>query len=83
MVAHGILFWLIIGGLAGWLAGMFVRGGGFGIIGDIVVGIIGAVVGGYIAAALGLVFYGILGTLLVATLGAAILIVILRMVRPV
>jgi uncharacterized membrane protein YeaQ/YmgE (transglycosylase-associated protein family) len=81
MDGHGIIFWLIIGGLAGWLAGMFVKGGGFGIIGDIVVGIIGAVIGGFLAGLLGLHFGGIIGSLVTATIGAVALITVLRMFR--
>ena len=47
MEAQGIIVWLIIGAIAGWLAGLLVKGGGFGLIGDIVVGIVGAVIGGW------------------------------------
>ena len=52
MDAHGIIVWLIVGAVAGWLAGMVVKGGGFGLIGDIIVGIVGAVIGGFIMQAL-------------------------------
>jgi uncharacterized membrane protein YeaQ/YmgE (transglycosylase-associated protein family) len=82
MDTHGIIFWLIIGGVAGWLAGTFVKGGGFGLIGDIVVGIVGAFIGGWLAGVLGIgVGGGIIASLITATAGAVILIVILRMVR--
>jgi uncharacterized membrane protein YeaQ/YmgE (transglycosylase-associated protein family) len=82
MAMHGIIFWLIIGGVAGWLAGTLVKGGGFGIIGDIIVGIIGAFIGGWLAGVLGIsVGGGILASLVTATVGAVVLIVILRMVR--
>jgi len=82
MALHGIIFWLIIGGVAGWLAGTLVKGGGFGIIGDIIVGIIGAFIGGWLAGVLGIsVGGGILASLVTATVGAVVLIVILRMVR--
>ena len=82
MDTHGIIFWIIIGGLAGWLAGTFVKGGGFGLFGDIVVGIIGAFVGGWLAGVLGIAIGGgIIASLITATVGAVILIVIVRMVR--
>jgi len=54
MSAEGIIVWLIIGAIAGWLAGALVKGGGFGLIGDIVVGIVGALIGGWLADALGI-----------------------------
>lgn len=53
MAAHGIIVWLVIGAIAGWLAGLIVGGGGFGLLGDIVVGIIGAFAGGWLAGVLG------------------------------
>jgi uncharacterized membrane protein YeaQ/YmgE (transglycosylase-associated protein family) len=82
MDTHGLIFWLIIGGIAGWLAGTFVKGGGFGLIGDIVVGIIGAFIGGWLAGALGIsIGSGLISSLITATAGAVLLIVILRMVR--
>ncbi|MEJ0024388.1 MAG: GlsB/YeaQ/YmgE family stress response membrane protein [Rhizomicrobium sp.] len=82
MDTHGIIFWLIIGGVAGWLAGTFVKGGGFGLVGDIVVGIVGALVGGWLAGVLGIsIGSGLIASLITATLGAVILIVILRMIK--
>jgi uncharacterized membrane protein YeaQ/YmgE (transglycosylase-associated protein family) len=75
----GILMWLIVGLIAGWLAGQFMKGGGYGLVGDIVVGIIGAFLGG-------LVFnflmpgttVGFVGSVVVAFIGAVLLIAILR-----
>jgi len=82
MLGHGIIFWLIIGGIAGWIAGSLVKGGGFGLIGDIVVGIIGALVGGWLAGVLGInIGGGLIASLITATIGAALLIFVLRMVR--
>ena len=82
MIGHGIIFWLIIGGVAGWLAGSLIKGGGFGLIGDIVVGIIGAVIGGWLAGLLGIsIGSGLIASLVTATAGAALLIFILRMIR--
>jgi len=54
MEAYGIIVWLIIGAIAGWLAGLLVKGGGYGLIGDIIVGIVGALIGGWLAGALGI-----------------------------
>ena len=76
------LWFLLIGLVAGWLAGLLVKGGGFGVVGDIVVGILGALLGGWLFRQLGLSSGGGLGgAILVATLGAVVLIVILRMVK--
>ncbi len=82
MAAHGIIFWLIIGAIAGWLAGVLVKGGGFGLIVDIVVGIVGAFIGGWLAGVLGIhLGSGIIGSLITATIGAVILIFIVRLFK--
>ena len=82
MDSHSILAWLIIGALAGWLAGTFVRGGGFGLIGDIVVGIIGAFIGGWLAGVLHIhVGTGWISAIITAAIGASLLLFILRAVR--
>ncbi len=75
--------WLILVGLiAGWLAGVLVKGGGFGVLGDIVVGILGALVGGFLFGALGLSSSGgFFGSIFVATIGAIVLIVLLRVIK--
>ena len=79
---HGIVAWLIIGAIAGFLAGKIVEGGGFGLIVDIVVGIIGAVIGGYLAGAMGFtVGSGIIASIMVAVIGAVILLFVLRLVK--
>ncbi|HVC32943.1 MAG TPA: GlsB/YeaQ/YmgE family stress response membrane protein [Chloroflexota bacterium] len=75
----GWIAWLLVGAIAGWLAGQMVAGGGFGIIGDIVVGLIGAVIGGWLFS----VFLpgssaGFLGSIAVAFVGAVILVAIVR-----
>jgi uncharacterized membrane protein YeaQ/YmgE (transglycosylase-associated protein family) len=76
----GILGWIILGGLAGWLASRLVRGSGLGLLGDIVVGIIGGIIGGFIIGALG--GTGITGfnlwSFVVAVLGAILLLYIVR-----
>jgi uncharacterized membrane protein YeaQ/YmgE (transglycosylase-associated protein family) len=79
---ENLLIVLIIGAIAGWLAGILVRGYGFGLLGNIVVGILGAVVGSWLLGALGLfVGGGIIGAILGATLGAVVLLFLLRFVR--
>jgi len=78
----GLLWFLIIGAIAGWLAGKFMRGSGFGLLGDIIVGIIGAVIGGWLFGALGI--YpggGLLGSLIVAFVGAVLLLFLVRLIR--
>jgi uncharacterized membrane protein YeaQ/YmgE (transglycosylase-associated protein family) len=78
----GILAALIIGAIAGWLAGLIVRGAGFGLIGNIVVGIIGALVAGWVLPQLGIVLAsGLLGSILDATVGAVIVLVILSLIK--
>jgi len=73
------LAWLVVGAVAGWLAGQFMKGSGYGLVGDIIMGILGALVGGFIASALGLGgAMGIIGTTVVAFIGAVILIAVIR-----
>jgi len=82
MDAQGIIVWLIIGAIAGWLAGTLLRGGGFGLIGDIIVGIIGAFLGGWLAGVLGLhLAGGLISSIITATVGAIILILIVRVIK--
>ncbi len=76
----GIIGWLIIGGIAGALAGTVMRGGGFGIAGDIIVGIVGALIGGFLLGLIGGSTTSLIGTLVTAFIGACILIAILRAV---
>ena len=77
-----ILWFLIVGEIAGWLAGVLVKGGGFGILGDMVVGVIGAVLGGFLFTKFGVsAGGGLLGSIIVATIGAVILLVVLRLFR--
>ncbi len=79
---HGLLAWLVIGAVAGWLAGKIVEGSGFGLIIDIVVGIIGAVIGGWLAGVLGLHFGGgLISSIIVAVIGAVVLLGILRLIN--
>jgi uncharacterized membrane protein YeaQ/YmgE (transglycosylase-associated protein family) len=79
---HGIIVWLIIGALAGWIAGKVVEGAGFGLIIDIVVGIVGAIIGGWLAGVLGLhIASGFIGSVVVAIIGAVILLFVLRLFK--
>lgn len=81
MDTHGIIVWVIIGAIAGWLAGTLVKGGGFGLIADIVVGIVGAFIGGWLSGVLHVsIGSGLISSIITATVGAIILIVILRMI---
>ena len=81
---ESILVWLLIGALAGWLAGIVVKGGGFGLIGDIVVGIVGAFIGGWLFGRLGIfIGAGVIGEIVSATVGAVILLLIIKLVRRV
>lgn len=76
----GLLWFIIIGAIAGWLAGRFMKGHGFGLLGDIVVGIVGAFIGGYLFGALGInIGGGLIGTLIVAFIGAVLLLFIVRL----
>jgi uncharacterized membrane protein YeaQ/YmgE (transglycosylase-associated protein family) len=67
------LWFLIIGVVAGWLAGKIMRGSGFGLVGDLVVGILGSLVGGFIFRLLGIASFGLIGSLVTATVGAVVL----------
>jgi uncharacterized membrane protein YeaQ/YmgE (transglycosylase-associated protein family) len=76
------VWFVLIGLVAGWLAGLLVKGGGFGTIGDIVVGILGALLGGFLFSSLGLsAGGGLIGAIIVATIGAVVLIFLLRMIK--
>jgi uncharacterized membrane protein YeaQ/YmgE (transglycosylase-associated protein family) len=77
-----IIVWLIVGAIAGWLAGMVVKGGGFGLIGDIVVGIIGAVIAGFLLPYFHIeIGTGIVGAIIDAFIGAVILLVIIKLIK--
>lgn len=80
----GILSWIVVGLIAGWLAGLVVKGGGYGVVGDIIVGVLGGLLGGWIATSffhMGDAMSGInLSSILVAFGGAVVLIIVLRLV---
>jgi uncharacterized membrane protein YeaQ/YmgE (transglycosylase-associated protein family) len=82
MSLTGLIWFLLIGLIAGWLAGKVMRGGGFGVIGDIVVGIIGALIGGWLFGVFGIsIGGGLLGAIITAFVGAVLLLLILRLIR--
>ncbi len=73
MEAQSLIMFLVIGAVAGWLAGLLMRGGGFGLLGNIVVGVIGAFVGGFLFNLIGISAGGLVGSLITAVAGAAVL----------
>lgn len=75
------LWFLLIGVAAGWLAGQIMKGGGYGLLGDLIVGVIGALLGGFLFGLLGIVAVGLLGRLVTATVGAIVLIALLRAIK--
>ena len=77
-----MLWFLVIGVIAGWLAGNIMKGGGFGLIGDLVVGVVGSFIGGYLFGYLGLGnAYGTFGEIGMATVGAIVLLGVIRLIR--
>ena len=82
MSIESLLIIVVVGVVAGWLAGQLVKGSGFGLIGDLIVGVIGAFIGGWLLPRLGIsIGAGIVGAIISATIGAVILLVVLRLVR--
>ncbi len=75
-----ILWFLLIGLISGWLAGMVSRGGGFGLWGDLATGVVGSFVGGYLFSFMGIAAYGTIGAIISSTVGAIILLWVIRMV---
>ena len=81
-MTHGILAWLVIGAVAGWLAGLVMKGGGFGLLVDIVVGIVGAFIGGWLSGLLGISLGGgLIASIVTATLGAIVLLFVVRLFK--
>jgi len=76
-----ILWFLIIGAVAGWLAGLLMKGKGFGLLGNIVIGCIGALIGGFLFGLFGLSSGSLLGSLITALVGAIVLIYIVRLIK--
>jgi uncharacterized membrane protein YeaQ/YmgE (transglycosylase-associated protein family) len=77
-----LLWFLVVGVIAGWLAGKLVKGSGFGLVGDLVVGIVGALIGGFLFSTFGVsAGGGLLGSILVATIGAVVLLFVVRLIK--
>jgi uncharacterized membrane protein YeaQ/YmgE (transglycosylase-associated protein family) len=76
-----LVWFLLIGLAAGWLAGQVMKGGGFGPVGDLIVGVIGALLGGFLFSLLGISAGGLLGSLITATVGAVVLLYLLRLIK--
>lgn len=76
-----LLWFLIIGLVAGWLAGVLMKGGGYGLAGDLVLGVVGAFIGGWIFGILGIGAGGLIGRLITATIGAVVLIFLIRVIK--
>ena len=79
----GLIAWIIVGLLAGWIAGMVMKGSGYGLLGDLLLGLVGAVVGGWL---FGLILpaaepSGLIGSIIVATIGAIVLVAVIRLIR--
>ena len=81
-MVESVIAWLIVGAIAGWLAGLIVKGGGFGLLGNIVIGIIGAVVAGWLLPQLGFsIGTGFVRAIINAAIGGVIVLVIIALVR--
>ena len=76
-----LIIFLVIGALAGWLAGVIMKGGGFGVIGDIIVGILGSFLGGWLLPKVGLSIGGDFGGFITAVIGAVILLFVVRLIK--
>ena len=82
MGIESIIVWLIVGAIAGWLAGLIVKGGGFGLLGNIVLGIIGAVVAGWLLPTLGVhLGAGIIGAIIDSVIGGVVVLVIISLIK--
>jgi uncharacterized membrane protein YeaQ/YmgE (transglycosylase-associated protein family) len=78
----GLIILLAIGAIAGWLAGQIMKGGGYGLVGDIIVGIVGAAIAGFLLPRLGIFIGGnIIGAIINATIGACLLLFVIRLVK--
>jgi len=77
----GLVAFLAIGALAGWLGSMIMKGGGFGLLGNMFVGVLGAVVGGFLFSLMGLSANGLIGSIVTATFGAVVLLFIVGIIK--
>jgi uncharacterized membrane protein YeaQ/YmgE (transglycosylase-associated protein family) len=76
-----IVWFLLVGLIAGWLAGKLTKGAGFGVLGDIVMGVIGAFIGGFLFRLVGLSAAGTIGSIIVATIGAVVLVLVVKTLK--
>ena len=81
MEITSLLIFLLIGAVAGWLAGNLMKGSGFGLLGNIIVGVIGAVVGGFVFGFLGIQASGIVGSIITSTIGAVVLLFVVGLIK--
>ncbi len=81
MDVTGLIIFLAIGAVAGWLGSTIMKGGGFGLIGNMVVGVVGAVIGGYVFGVMGISAGGLVGSIVTATVGAVILLFLVRLIK--
>ena len=81
MAGGGIIWWIVVGLIAGWLAGQLMKGGGYGVLADIVLGILGGIFGGWLFGKMGIGAGGTIGSIVVAFVGAVILVGITRLLK--
>ncbi|MEQ1353102.1 MAG: GlsB/YeaQ/YmgE family stress response membrane protein [Candidatus Acidiferrum sp.] len=81
MAGGGIIWWIIVGLIAGWLAGQVMKGGGYGVLADIVLGILGGILGGWLFGQMGIGAGSTIGSIVVAFVGAVILVGITRLLK--
>lgn len=81
MAGGGIIWWIVVGLIAGWLAGQVMKGGGYGVLADIVLGILGGILGGWLFGKMGVGAGGTIGSIVVAFVGAVILVGITRLLK--
>lgn len=81
MDTTALLMFLAIGAAAGWLAGILTKGGGFGLVANIVIGVVGSIVGGHLFRAFGISAGGIVGSLVTATVGAIVLLFVVGVIK--
>lgn len=78
-ISDALLYWGLVGLIAGWLTGKLTRGRGFGCIADVLIGLVGAFIGGWVFTRLGITFHGMIGSIAAATVGAVLLVTVARL----
>jgi uncharacterized membrane protein YeaQ/YmgE (transglycosylase-associated protein family) len=81
MAGGGLIWWIVVGLIAGWLAGQVMKGGGYGVLADIVLGILGGILGGWLFGQMGIGAGSTIGSIVVAFVGAVILVGITRLLK--